>query len=406
MLETLGVNGLELRTYQFLLKSGGATAGEVARQADVSRGHVYRALETLVERGLARSEPAKPIRYTPVPFAEVVHLAIRETERKAEELRRAYATVAETAPIAAETPKATTMRPTDVRVVHGRRAVHAEIRRMLGDATRFFLLRGAGRLAERLATLPDFLADVQAARTAGRRVEIHLTPSPGAEAAWQVLDTALGSEVVKRAAPTGSPATLVAVSDRAVAWVLAQPDNEQPNRGEDVAVLVHAPAWVHHQLEAFRLEGILSPPATGFAPPVGSGPGEPLSRAFVDRYLEAVQGAREEVLALGMRGWSRHLGSDWHAALSVYAAARRRGVRFRGLVVRDPAERPLLDAFRGVWDIREVDWVPAWLVIIDGKELFQAVEESGGRLAVRHTRQPADVGFYRDFFERIWTRAG
>jgi hypothetical protein len=59
-----------------------------------------------------------------------------------------------------------------------------------------------------------------------------------------------------------------------------------------------------------------------------------------------------------------------------------------------------------VWDIREVDWVPAWLVIIDGKELFQAVEESGGRLAVRHTRQPADVGFYRDFFERIWTRAG
>jgi len=85
----------EARAYLALLDFEVATASKVARLARVPRTKIYQALEDLEEKELVRVIPERPKRFVAQPFENYIEQKEREHERKAEQLAKKKAEVAE-----------------------------------------------------------------------------------------------------------------------------------------------------------------------------------------------------------------------------------------------------------------------------------------------------------------------
>jgi sugar-specific transcriptional regulator TrmB len=395
-LADLGLAGTEIRTYRYLIASHGATPTAVARDTGQSRGRIYETLRVLVAKGLAREEPSRPVRYLPVPLSEVLAVQWAEARRRVEALRSLRAAVG--APVAAERPL---VRPQDVTVYMGRRAA-AELGRLAQRARERLLLVAGGRAAERLVADGVLLDQIQSAARRGIDVEVHVAAAPGGRA-WAVLESALGGRRVRPLAPGAAHPLMYVVADATCLLTVVQPDDASPDVGDDVTVRLRGGPFVEIALQDARL---YAPPAN--AEVASTVPAVEVAVTDLDpqrvgmRYLQALAGAHQEVLALGPPGWGRFLERGWEATVGVYASAKLRGVRFRALTAeRTPrgAER-----FGAVWETRVVPWVPAWVVLVDGRELFQAftLGAATGAPQVRHSTEPGEVRFYLDLFERLW----
>ena len=75
LLQEMGLTWDEVRIYQFLLNSSSAISSAIVRETGHSRGRIYEALRRLVEKGLVREEPTRPIQFRPTPLAEILATA-------------------------------------------------------------------------------------------------------------------------------------------------------------------------------------------------------------------------------------------------------------------------------------------------------------------------------------------
>lgn len=396
VLTGLGLSSTERRTYRFLVGATGATPTTVAQETGQSRGRIYETLRALAGRGLVREEPTQPVRYHAVPLSEVLAVALAANHRRIQALETLQGTYA-----AEPAAPPRRMRPDDVSVFAGRRAVATELRRLLSRARRRFVVVAGGRAGERFARDPAFVEALRGAMRRGVRVELHL-PDVG-EAARRTLEDAVGA-ALPSPPPEAAARVLWAASEEGALSAVPQPDDAEPDRGEDVAVAVRGGPFAEAQLREIRLrlgETRDAPKSPPLAPVADLDP----ARVGL-RFLEALASSRTEVLGMGPQGWGRFLERGWEATVGVYAAAKGRGVVMRALAADTPQERAALARFGALWDMRVVPWVPAWLIVVDRRELFQAFTV-GGQEAAPQLRQSSDaqeVAFYVDLFERLWER--
>ena len=400
LLQEMGLAWDEVRIYQYLLNSSSAISSAIVRETGHSRGRIYEALRRLVAKGLVREEPTRPIQFHPTPLAEILATAHARLTRQlaAVKVGQGLALVAEPE---ASVPLLAPTRARDVRVFSGRRACHAEWTRMLDAAQEFFWLTGGENFARRLALMPDLLRALGAAHDKGLTVQVVLPKQEGTREALVQVGKTLGPDVLHVAAADEFGPLVSCTTDQASIEVISQPDDVEPNQGQDVGIQVSSELFAQASQQRVALaEKYLKRKG---APPVYQwlGPNH-----GSDLFLEAVRKAKRHVLVLGPREWSRYLAVDWQRNAAVYQAAKARGVQFRAVASHDDHKKSALSTFGDVWNIRLVDWHPVWLTIVDGTDLFQAFTHPSlaGPPQFRQSREPHEIKFYSTIFEGLWGR--
>ena len=398
LLHEMGLTWDEVRIYQFLLNSSSAISSAIVRETGHSRGRIYEALRRLVEKGLVREEPTRPIQFHPTPLAEILAAAQARLTRQLAAVKAGQGVALALGDSEVSVPLLAPTRPRDVRVLTGRRACHAEWSRMLGEAASFFWLTGGERLATRLAAMPDFLRAMRAAHDKGLNVQVVLPRNDSTARALETMAALLGPDVLHPATVDQFGPLVSCATDRASMEVISQPDDDSVNKGDDVAIQVASELFANASRKRMELaesfqRGDTSAPYQWLGPNHGS-----------DLFLDAVLGAKTEVLVLGPSEWSTYLARDWQRNASTYRDAKGRGVRFRALTVRGGNDQHDLEPFVHVWDIRLVAWHPVWLTIIDGRVLYQAFTHPslGGPPQFRQSREPNEIKFYATVFNRLW----
>lgn len=397
LLQEMGLEWDEVRIYQFLLNSSSAISSAIVRETGHSRGRIYEALRRLVEKGLVREEPTRPIQFHPTPLAEILAAAhVRLTKQLA--AVKAGQGLALAAGAETFVPLVSPTKPRDVRVLSGRRACHAEWSRMLGDATTFFWLTGGERLATRLAAMPDFLREMRAAHDRGLNIQVVLPRNDSTALALQAMAVVLGPGILHPATVDQFGPLVSCATDQASMEVISQPDDDSLNKGDDVAIQVSSELFANASRKRLELaesfqRGDTAAPYQWLGPNHGS-----------DLFLDAVRGAKKQVHVLGPAEWSTYLARDWQRNATVYRDAKSRGVRFRALTVRGEDDQNVLEPFAHVWNIRIVDWHPVWLTIVDSTVLYQAFTHPslGGPPQFRQSRESNEIAFYEAVFARLW----
>jgi sugar-specific transcriptional regulator TrmB len=370
---SLSLASTEARAYRYLLEAGPATPTQIAAATNQSRGRIYETLRLLVERGLAREEPTRPLRYRPVPMADAVAVALAEAERRSQRLAITYARVAKGA---ATPPRpAPHTRPGDLSAITGREAVLAELARLAEQTRAFLLVAGGPAMAARLLARPDVLAPIRQAHERGRRVEVHLPLDLLEDATRDRLRERLGPAPLRNLT-TAPPPGFVAANDTTALYVVAQPDDDRGDSGDDVGLRAASPAFV----SAVRAR--LSPPQDARAAP----------QAGSDHVRRALAAAQSEASLLDPRPWG-----PTAAYQDAAQAAASRGVRLR-ILTHDEA-----NADQAPWEVRQAPWAPASVLLVDRVEVHQYLDD-GHAGHVRTSREPDEVRFYNDLFERLWER--
>jgi sugar-specific transcriptional regulator TrmB len=382
----LGLSEPELRAYRFLHRTGGAAAGAVASEVGLPRGRIYELLRGLAERGLVRELPGPRIHYVPIPLAEVFSTIRMQTTQQLQLLEQAEQRLP-TRP-RSPIPAGARTRPGDVSVFHGRRAVEAEVRRLLDRAQDQFLLAGTVHLAERLASLPETLAALALARQRGVDLALYVPDLPDESAARDRIARAAGEDHLHLAPIDSLPTVTLVVADGVALLVVVQPLDGSPLRGDDVGIRIEGRAVV----ETFRRRFDHFPGALAS------------SAGLVEAYLQMMGSARRDVVGMGPREWPRTLEAARARLEPATEAARARGVRLRALT--EPAGDED-GAIAGAWDMRTMPAVPVWILIVDGAELCQAFpsRHAGGTPSVRRSRDPTEIRYWLEWFETWWAQA-
>jgi sugar-specific transcriptional regulator TrmB len=84
----LGLNQYEATAYLALIRRGSSTAGQVARLGGLPRQRVYDVLASLVDKGLASSQPGPPAKYTAVSPDVCVQRLLAERRQALDALER------------------------------------------------------------------------------------------------------------------------------------------------------------------------------------------------------------------------------------------------------------------------------------------------------------------------------
>jgi sugar-specific transcriptional regulator TrmB len=398
LLQEMGLSWDEVRIYQFLLNSSSAISSAIVRETGHSRGRIYEALRRLVEKGLVREEPTRPIQFRPTPLAEILATAHARLTKQLAAVKAGQGVALALGSAEAAVPLLAPTKPRDVRVLSGRRACHSEWSRMLAEATGFFWLTGGERLANRLAAMPDFLRELRAAHDRGLNIQVVLPRNDATERSLEAMAALLGPDVLHPATVDQFGPLVSCATDQASMEVISQPDDDAINKGDDVAIQVSSELFANASRKRMELaesfqRGEAATPYQWLGPSQGS-----------DLFLDAVRGATQEVLVLGPAQWSTYLARDWQRNAATYRDAKGRGVRFRALTVRGEDDAHDLEPFAHVWDIRVVPWHPVWLTLVDGKELYQAFTHAslGGPPQFRRSREPNEIRFYTEVFARLW----
>jgi sugar-specific transcriptional regulator TrmB len=401
LLQEMGLTWDEVRIYQFLLNASSAISSAIVRETGHSRGRIYEALRRLVEKGLVREEPTRPIQFHATPLAEILANAHVRLTRQLAAVKMGQGIALATGEPEVSLPLLAPTRARDVRVFSGRKACHAEWNRMLGDAEKFFWITGGEKLAGRLAAMPVFLEALRAAYDQGLNVQVVLPKTAATAAALATMASAFGPDVLQAASVDEFGPLVSCATDQASMEVISQPDDEAPNRGDDVAIQVSSELFANATKERFQV-------AQSLAQKKGDGPVYQWlgPKHGSERFLQAVRGAKEEVLVLGPREWSAYLEADWQRNAMVYRDAKTRGVLFRALTARGTDDHESLGTFAEVWDVRTVDWQSVGLTLVDGRELYQAFTHPslGGPPQFRQSREPNEIKFYATMFKQLWAR--
>jgi sugar-specific transcriptional regulator TrmB len=399
ILQSLGLTWDEVRIYQFLLGSSPALSSAIVRETGHSRSRIYEALRRLVEKGFVREEPTRPIQFHPTPLVEILATAHTGLTKQLAAVKQEQE-VALTRDAEVAIPLLAPTKPRDVRVLSGRRACHAEWRRMLAEATSFFWLTGGEHLTNRLAAMPDFLRELRTARDNGISIQLVLPLSPATAHARDTIITLLGPDALELATGATFGPLVSCATERASMEVICQPDDDAHNKGDDVAIQVSSELFAdaiakrRELAESFQ-RGETVAPYQWLGPDHGA-----------ELMLGAVRGAEKEVLVLGAGEWRTDLTREWPRTASIYDDAKSRGVKLQALAVRTENIRADLAPYKPVWDIRIVPWLPVWLTIIDGRELYQAFSHPSlpGSPQFRRSLEPNETQFYGAVFARLWAQ--
>jgi sugar-specific transcriptional regulator TrmB len=153
VLSDCGLTETESKVYLFLAKSGVQKVRDVSTNLKMHKAQVYRVLKDLEARGMVEKTFESPMRFTALPFEELLNLCIETKRNEANALeteKDRLATVWKASEI--ENPLIETFV-----VIEGRNNLYARIRNMLNRARKefFVLTTGLGVIRGDLAGLLD-----------------------------------------------------------------------------------------------------------------------------------------------------------------------------------------------------------------------------------------------------------
>lgn len=377
--DILGLTDTETEAYLFLRHHEEATASQIARATHSSRGATYACLRELAATGLVQEVPTSPITFRPMPFDEVLLEAQRISERRIQALKNALTALPQPAEETATHPDV--VRPGDVSVVATRRGALSELRRGIDSTQTMCWGLGARRATTRILRAAGLLESLRDAARRDVDVRLYLPEEDENLAHRRRLQDAVGTAAV-RVPPAGWDGHVtIMVTDEAAFVYIPQPASGDAE-GEDLLV---------------RMAGtVFSQTFSQLFPP--DEPTAPADRDTTwESVVEACRSAEEEVL--WMRGATAQAP---HPAENRIGRALPEGVAGRRLRARTVAG---LDEERA-WEDREVPAAPFWYVLVDGRRLFQATAALPGRSgsALRFSDDPEELTFYKETFERFWTR--
>lgn len=399
LLADLGLTDKDVEIYEYLLTTGGAIPSAIARDTGQPRGRIYEAMRDIVAKGFARERPTKPILFLPTPLPEVLSAVQARLTRHLHSVKHAQAVDAAGIASAVDLPAATPMRMRDVSVISGRRACFAEVTRMLDASTDFFWISGGSGFAQRLSNMPTLLEGIQAAAGRGVDVKVILPRSQPFGRNLGLFDEVRPKLLRHPNRSQESDPVVSCVTEQSSFEMIAQPDDDAPARGDDVAVQIAGLLFAQRHKQRLRrlIEPLQPDPPASVFPWLGPNHGS-------DIFGDAIKAAVTEVQVLGPKEWGAYMKDNWEHGAPDYRAAAERGVRLRAVATRDAAPGSDLAKFREFWDIRIVDELPMWLTIVDGREFYQAFPHPslGGVPQFRRSAEAHELRFCEGIFEMLW----
>lgn len=128
-LREMGLNAYEIDTYTALLEEGEMTAMEISRKASVPYSKIYEVLNSLKEKGWAKSSESRPTKYYPVPPVEAAATTKLKIEDKYQ--RWENAVTKELQPLY---EKRELVERTDMLILRGQQAVLTKLGEVLNEA--------------------------------------------------------------------------------------------------------------------------------------------------------------------------------------------------------------------------------------------------------------------------------
>jgi sugar-specific transcriptional regulator TrmB len=234
LFQELGLTPPEIEIYRFLLQVPSASAADIVRATGQPRARIYDAMRHMVQRGWAREQPTRPIQFVAMPVDEVLQRTQEELQARIGAVQRIQA-IAPQLVRYGSTHVGPAMRIRDVRVFSGRRTCMLQLRRVITGAQTDLLLHGNDAFGRRLVRNPDFWTDLKAAGSRGVQVRFAV----GNDLALQerLLPYLVGSSVrLERLGPHAVEPVIVCISDSRSFQILAQPDDGDAYRGDDIGV--------------------------------------------------------------------------------------------------------------------------------------------------------------------------
>lgn len=130
-LAAFGVEGNEAQAYYHLSRLGPTKAGDLAKEADLSRTDVYRVMESLEERGFVERTVDQPVRFVPVPVEDALARVIDARRREAHALEEERQALAASWPRPGERAEVEEAR---LSIHRDRSQIRGLVERLVGDA--------------------------------------------------------------------------------------------------------------------------------------------------------------------------------------------------------------------------------------------------------------------------------
>jgi sugar-specific transcriptional regulator TrmB len=247
-LRDFGLTDYQARAYVGLLEIGGGSASEVARVSRVPRTRIYVTMNQLHEKGLARIIPESPLKYEPVKFEEFLEARAARMREEADRIERDRDAIGKQFVML---PKAVE-RGGQFEVLYGRRNVKERLTKMYEISKQHIIVIGTHTTPPRVVRTNLPVLEDQMKR--GVKVEF----------AYPVtVENGKDSEKMRKAGVhefplDRDPPMHFVVVDQAEALLIHRiPDDENPFRGDDVAIWTSDPAIVKAmgQIAGRYLEG-------------------------------------------------------------------------------------------------------------------------------------------------------
>ncbi|HUR25030.1 MAG TPA: helix-turn-helix domain-containing protein [Candidatus Thermoplasmatota archaeon] len=383
------LSAIEAKVLELLMHQGGVTAAQAAPVIGKSRSRAYEVLRGLVARGLATEEPGRPLRFR----MRALRQALESLESELGSHSLLVKEALKTAHPASD--EAQTVPPATVSLFKGRNAVEREVGRLVRAAGRSVFLASADPVDWGLLTPPPVCNALEAAARRGAEVRLFSGGGEAARALGRRVSAALPDQLAVRLETVRTPVACVG-HESSVLYLL--PGGGEPSTHR-LAVRVDSEALAAHTLHALH--------TLGDADLSGGGPVETVE-GFSDLYAQAVADASTEIANLAGPGWPALMKPLQRRRFrEQFEAAALRGVRLKGIISDEPDELAFLRKVGiGSWEMRQTTALPIWVSIVDGVEMFQAVQVAAtGQTLFRRTRDVAEVRFQRAVFQHLWQTA-
>lgn len=317
-LQGLGLSEYQARVYHALLELGTATAGQIPSLSRVPRTRIYVTMAQLHEKGLVHILPETPIKYQAVPVADFLRSRCVELRERAKHLEE---NAGEIASAFDDIQKRAPEVHSQFEVIYGRKNIRDRLEKMYGSAVKTIMAVGTARSPVRIVhTTLSLLAE---RRAAGVRVIFAVPVNDQNRPQVERMGRELEVVHIER----DPPLHLAVVDDSETMLIHRIPDDDNPHKGNDVAIWTNDRAVVASMGEVTNryFSASIRPEAANYGLESVASLGEWLKTLHMDPgpHLAVLGKTLGEAIASGLKGrgtpgvlkemtafWEReHLGS-------------------------------------------------------------------------------------------------
>ena len=228
-----GLSEYQARVYLALLDLGTTPAAPIPAISRVPRSRVYSILQELNEKGLTQVIPERPLRYKPVPLAAYLREVAREQKKRAKLLEASLPDVSREFAVSQDVhppPRG------KFEAIYGRRNVSLRTDEMYARAMHEILGIGTGRSPYRLVRALGTTLREKTRAGVAIKYAFHVTPENQEDV------RVMSGYAQVRSIDFPMPVVLHGVDGKEFLLSHPIPDDNSPNRGEDIAIWTDDPA--------------------------------------------------------------------------------------------------------------------------------------------------------------------